>query len=110
MNGEEKIAVEFVKERTKELKKYAKRENELIYDDIVLNLIDKLLKENEYMKSLFEVQASIAQELDFGTPDKMIKFKDTYYVPDTMSIINNIGEPKRLDLSYVDVSKFLVKE
>lgn len=51
MNEEEKIAVEFVKERTKELKKYAKRENELIYDDIVLNLIEKLQKENEELKA-----------------------------------------------------------
>lgn len=47
MNEEEKKAVEFVKERTKELKKYAKRENELVYDDIILNLINKLQKENE---------------------------------------------------------------
>ena len=51
MNEEEKIAIEFVKERTKELKKYAKRENELIYDDIVLNLIEKLQKENEELKA-----------------------------------------------------------
>ena len=51
MNEEEKKAVEFVKERTKELKKYAKRENELIYDDIVLNLINKLQKENEELKN-----------------------------------------------------------
>lgn len=47
MNEEEKKAVEFVKKRTKELKKYAKRENELVYDDIILNLINKLQKENE---------------------------------------------------------------
>ena len=47
MNEEEKQAVEFVKKRTKELKKYAKRENELVYDDIILNLIEKLQKENE---------------------------------------------------------------
>lgn len=53
MNEEEKKAVEFVKKRTKELKKYAKRENELVYDDIILNLIEKLQKENEeYSKQL----------------------------------------------------------
>ena len=53
MNEEERKAVEFVKKRTKELKKYAKRENELCYDDIVLNLIEKLQKENkEYSKQL----------------------------------------------------------
>lgn len=51
MNEEEKIAVEFVKKRTKELKKYAKRENELVYDDIILNLINKLQKENEELKA-----------------------------------------------------------
>ncbi len=50
MNEEEKKAVEFVKKRTKELKKYAKRENELVYDDIILNLINKLQKENEELK------------------------------------------------------------
>lgn len=51
MNEEEKKAVEFVKKRTKELKKYAKRENELVYDDIILNLIEKLQKENEELKN-----------------------------------------------------------
>jgi len=51
MNEEEKKAVEFVKKRTKELKKYAKRENELVYDDIILNLINKLQKENEELKA-----------------------------------------------------------
>ena len=52
MNEEEKQAVEFVKKRTKELKKYAKRENELVYDDIILNLIEKLQKENKGFKIL----------------------------------------------------------
>lgn len=42
MNEEEKKAIEFVKKRTKELKKYAKRENELVYDDIIVNLIEKM--------------------------------------------------------------------
>lgn len=46
MTEEEKKAVEFVKERTKELKKYAKREDDLVYDDIILNLINNLQKEN----------------------------------------------------------------
>ena len=54
MNTEEKNAVEFVKKRTKELKKYAKRENELVYDDIILNLIEKLQKENEELKEIDE--------------------------------------------------------
>ena len=51
MNEEEKQAVEFVKKRTKEFKKYAKRENELVYDDIILNLIEKLQKENEKLNN-----------------------------------------------------------
>lgn len=63
MNEEEKKAVEFVKERTKELKKYAKRENELIYDDIVLNLINKLQKENEELKNQEATQRKINELL-----------------------------------------------
>ena len=51
MNDKEKKAVEFVKKRTEELKKYAKRENETTYDDIVLNLVDRLLKENEELNN-----------------------------------------------------------
>lgn len=51
MNEKGKIAVEFVKERTKKLKKYAKREDELVYNDIALNLINKLQKENEELKA-----------------------------------------------------------
>ena len=68
MNEEEKKAVEFVKKRTKELKKYAKRENELVYDDIILNLIEKLQKENE--KALAEYMEWKKQEL--GQKDKII--------------------------------------
>lgn len=59
MNEEEKKAIEFVKERTKELKKYAKRENELVYDDIILNLINKLQEENEKLKNTDLKQAKI---------------------------------------------------
>lgn len=59
MNEEEKNAVEFVKKRTKELKKYAKRENELVYDDIILNLINKLQEENEKLKNTDLKQAKI---------------------------------------------------
>ena len=64
MNEEEKKAVEFVKERTKELKKYAKRENELIYDDIVLNLINKLQKENEEKDKQIDLMAEYIDEND----------------------------------------------
>lgn len=52
MTEEEEKAVEFVKKRTKELKKYARREDETTYDDIVLNLVSRLLKENEELKIL----------------------------------------------------------
>lgn len=64
MNEEEKIAVEFVKKRTKELKKYAKRENELVYDDIILNLINKLQKENEELKKLMAHKNWYTQKLE----------------------------------------------
>ena len=63
MNEEEKKAVEFVKKRTKELKKYAKRENELVYDDIILNLINKLQKENEELKNQEATQRKINELL-----------------------------------------------
>ena len=69
MNTEEKNAVEFVKKRTKELKKYAKRENELVYDDIILNLIEKLQKENEELKD-FKKQVTDIKSTNF------IKYKN----------------------------------
>ena len=62
MTEEEEKAVEFVRKRTKELKKYAKRENELCYDDIVLNLVSRLLKENEKYKRLAEMNLRNAEE------------------------------------------------
>ena len=52
-----------IKKRTKELKKYAKRENELVYDDIILNLINKLQKENEELKNQEATQRKINELL-----------------------------------------------
>lgn len=69
----------------------------------------KLLEQNEDMKSLFNIQASIAKELDFNTNEKMVKFKDEYYVPDTMAINANIGEPKTIELRYISATKYLTK-
>lgn len=76
MNEEEKKAVEFVKKRTKELKKYAKRENELVYDDIILNLINKLQKENEELKEYI----AIAPNLDEMTATKYRNIQQDAYI------------------------------
>ena len=59
------------------------------------------------MKSLFEIQASIAKELEFSEKDKMIKFRGNFYIPDTMTLNSEIGKEKRIELSYVDVSRLL---
>lgn len=64
MNEEEKKAVEFVKKRTKELKKYAKRENELVYDDIILNLIEKLQKELKQKDKIIDLMAETINNHD----------------------------------------------
>ena len=69
----------------------------------------ELSEQNEDMKALFNVQASIAKELDFNTNEKMVKFKDEYYVPDTMAINANIGEPKTIELRYISATKYLTK-
>ena len=69
----------------------------------------ELVEQNEDMKSLFNIQASIAKELDFNTNEKMVKFKDEYYVPDTMAINANIGEPKIIELRYISATKYLTK-
>lgn len=58
------FAKKFLKERTKELKKYAKRENELIYNDIVLNLINKLQKENEEKTTILLAGAEKVKQLE----------------------------------------------
>lgn len=70
---------------------------------------NKLLEQNKDMKALFNIQASIAKELDFNTNEKMVKFKDEYYVPDTMAINANIGEPKTIELKYISATKYLTK-
>jgi len=69
----------------------------------------ELVEQNKDMKSLFNIQASIAKELDFNTNEKMVKFKDEYYVPDTMVINANIGEPKTVELRYISATKYLTK-
>ena len=69
--------------------------------------VKELEGENNEMKSLFEIQASIAKELEFREKDKMIKFRGNFYIPDTMTLNAEIGKGKRLELSYVDVSRLL---
>lgn len=69
--------------------------------------IKELEEKNNEMKNLFRIQASIAKELDFKEEEKMIRVRGMYYVPDTMTITDNIGKPKRIELSYVDVTKLL---
>ena len=94
MNEEEKKAVEFVKKRTKELKKYAKRENELVYDDIILNLIEKLQKENESWKSYSE-------ELEEEQIEKNNKNCELEFEVEKLQKENE-EYSKQLDLDYVD--------
>lgn len=105
MNEEEKKAVEFVKKRTKELKKYAKRENELVYDDIILNLIEKLQKENESWKSYSE-------ELEEEQIEKNNKNCELEFEVEELQKENE-EYSKQLDLDYVDknyISKQKIKD
>ena len=69
--------------------------------------VKELDKENDEMKNLFKIQASIAKELEFSEKDKMIKFRGNFYIPDTMAVNAEIGKEKRIELSYVDISKLL---
>lgn len=69
--------------------------------------VKELECENNEMKSLFEIQASIAKELEFSEKDKMIKFRGNFYIPDTMTVNAEIEKEKRIELSYVDVSRLL---
>ena len=101
MNEEEKKAVEFVKKRTKELKKYAKRENELVYDDIILNLIEKLQKENESWKSYSE-------ELEEEQIEKNNKNCELEFEVEKLQKENE-EYSKQLDLDYVD-KNYISKE
>ena len=73
----------------------------------LIEKVKKLEEENNEMKSLFEIQASIAKELEFSEKDKMIKFRGNFYIPDTMTLNSEIGKEKRIELSYVDVSRLL---
>gem|GEM_PF-2564534 len=105
MNEEEKKAVEFVKKRTKELKKYAKRENELVYDDIILNLIEKLQKENESWKSYSE-------ELEEEQIEKNNKNCELEFEVEKLQKENE-EYSRQLDLDYVDknyISKQKIKD
>ena len=73
----------------------------------LIEKVKKLEEENNEMKSLFEIQASIAKELEFSEKDKMIKFRGNFYIPDTMTLNSEIGKEKRIELSYIDVSRLL---
>lgn len=118
-NEAQKVLDELKEVRPKKLTGEAKRLFEAIMK--IADERDELLKEKQAdkekikeleeeiddMKALFEIQASIAKELDFDTDKKMTRFKDTYYVPDTMEITADIGEPKRIALSYIEATKYL---
>lgn len=71
--------------------------------------IAELEEENTEMKNLFRIQASIAKELEFEERDKIIKFRNAFYAPDTMQVTDDIEKGKRIDLSYVDITKLLEK-
>ena len=98
---EEKLKLKEAKRLFEAIMKIADERDEFEYK------YNKALEEISEMKALFEVQASIAKELDFDTDMKMTRFKDTYYVPNTMEITANIGEPKRIDLRYIEATKYL---
>ena len=88
--------------RQKQINEEHKKENGLLREKV-----KELEEENNEMKSLFEIQASIAKELEFSEKDKMIKFRGNFYIPDTMTLNAEIGKEKRIELSYVDVSRLL---
>lgn len=88
--------------RQKQINGEYKKENDLLREKI-----KELKEKNNEMKSLFEIQASIAKELEFSEKDKMIKFRGNFYIPDTMTLNSEIGKEKRIELSYVDVSRLL---
>lgn len=69
--------------------------------------IAELEEENTEMKNLFRMQASIAKELEFE--EKIIKFRNAFYAPDTMQVTDDIEKGKRIDLSYVNITKLLEK-
>lgn len=98
MTEEERKAVEFVKKRTKELKKYAKRENELVYDDIILNLIEKLQKENNKLNIKLDDKEAEIQILKDDIKADDIEYKHV------IEILKKENEEysKQLDLDYVD--------
>lgn len=109
MNEEEKKAIEFVKKRTKELKKYAKRENELVYDDIILNLIEKLQKENNKLNIKLDDKEAEIQILKDDIKADDIEYKHV------IEILKKENEKysKQLDLDYVDknyISKQEIKD
>lgn len=109
MTEEERKAVEFVKKRTKELKKYAKRENELVYDDIILNLIEKLQKENNKLNIKLDDKEAEIQILKDDIKADDIEYKHV------IEILKKENEEysKQLDLDYVDknyISKQEIKD
>lgn len=115
MTEEEEKAVEFVRKRTKELKKYAKRENELCYDDIVLNLIEKLQKENEYNKLLLDTNKNFTIDKKNGiykwnvieiqkVKDKIEELKNVSYAEELEDIMN------RENYSITELVQYVLKE
>ncbi len=97
MNEEEKKAVEFVKKRTKELKKYAKRENELVYDDIIINLIEKLQKENEKLKNKL---------LDTLEGQKVIKEETPQYIKENYILKEKVKDKiEEIQIEYNKLDK-----
>ena len=62
MSEEEKEAIEFLKKRINEWKKYTKRENETTYDDVVLNLIEKQQKEIEKKDKIIDLMAKYIED------------------------------------------------
>ena len=73
----------------------------------LINEYEDILQENTKIKSLLNAQSRIAKILAIPSNEEMVKFREGFYIPISMTFSKEIDQDEILQLKYVNVTSLL---